>query len=87
MTIPTPTVIFESLMTNLPSSSKFILVSAETGFCNSSSTIADSPDLINFGASSMTSPVLLSSLEISRLNLAVVRYTFIYNIGVYPSRI
>jgi hypothetical protein len=60
---PTATVYFISLTANLPSGGYSEKISTHIGFVGTNLTIAASPDLTNFGSSSMTLPVLLSFFE------------------------
>jgi len=60
---PTATVYFISLTANLPSGGYSENISTHIGFVGTNLTMAASPDLTNFGSSSMTLPVLLSFFE------------------------
>lgn len=60
---PTATVYFISLTANLPSGGYSEKTSTAIGLVGINLTIAESPDLINLGSSSITFAVLLSILD------------------------
>ena len=60
---PTATVYFMSLTANLPRGGYSANTSTHIGFVGTSFTNAESPVLINLGNSSITFPVLLSTLD------------------------
>jgi hypothetical protein len=60
---PTATVYFISLTANLPSGGYSEKTSTHIGFYGTSLIMAASPDLTNFGSSSITLPVLLSFFD------------------------
>jgi len=66
---PTATVYFMSLTANLPSGGNSLNDSTTIGLDGIILTIAASPDLIDFGNSSVTLPVLLSILFSISANL------------------
>merc|ERR1712187_209298 len=66
---PTATVCFMSLTANLPSGGNSEKASTTIGLDGVSLTMAASPDLIDFGSSSVTLPVLLSILFSILVNL------------------
>jgi hypothetical protein len=69
---PTATVYFMSLTANLPRGGNSEKTSQLIGLVGSIVTIAASPDLMNFGNSSSTTPVLLSILLTISLNLQAI---------------
>ena len=60
---PTATVYFMSLTANLPRGGYSAKTSTHIGLVGTNLIIAASPDLTNFGSSSITFPVLLSFFE------------------------
>lgn len=60
---PTATVYFISLTANLPSGGYSENTSTDNGLVGINLMIAASPDLMNFGSSSRTFPVLLSIFD------------------------
>ena len=67
--MPTATVRFMSLIENLPSDGNWEKTSTTIGFYGVSFTIAESPDLKNFGSISVIFLVFLSNLHIISVNL------------------
>ncbi len=63
LTTPTETVRLRSLTANLPSDGYSAKLSTHIGFVGVIRTIAESPALIDYGSSSRTSPVFLSTLD------------------------
>jgi hypothetical protein len=69
---PTATVYFMSLTANLPRGGYSEKTSTHMGFWGTNLIMAASPDLTNFGSSSITLPVLLSFFERISANLQAI---------------
>lgn len=82
--IPTPMVVFISLMANLPRGAYSLKVSTHNYLVGMILIIAQSPFLIFCGSSSMTLPVLLSILFKIFSNLEAIWAVWTSKTGQYP---
>merc|ERR1719261_283740 len=81
---PTATVCFISLTANLPSGGNSEKASTVIGLDGIILTMAASPDLMDFGNSSVTLPVLLSILFSISVNLQAIWQVWQSRTGAYP---